>query len=229
MVFNENTAGYGGAASIISNDGFLWPVLTMYINYTLYFIRNHADTTGGALHIDDSGGCYLLPRCFFSFATPSHNYSIENASLVFINNSAGWEGSVLYGAELNKCLVYSGNDSNCNTCGKQIGNKNTMETFMNRSHITSEGNVSIISSLSDQVCFCNEHHDIVQNCSKGIAMTVELFPGQLFNIIIVGLGQGNHPGPLIILTQITDDSLILSPEVQLINSTCTTLYYRAYF
>ena len=230
IIFTENTADRGGAISITNDDGSSWAVLTMYTNFTLYFIRNHADIVGGALQVDDTYVCYLSPRCFFSFVTPLHNYSIENASLVFINNSAGQEGSVLYGGELNKCLVHSGNNSNCNTHSKQVDSKNAMETFMNKSHITSEGNVSDISSLTVQICLCNEHH--VQSCSfRGLSMTdgLYVYPGQLFNVTVVGLGQGNHSIPSRIMTRINDDSLTLSPAIQWINSKCTTLYYRAYF
>ena len=81
---------------------------------------------------------YFSSKCFISFATASSDYSIENASLIFINNSAGKEGTVLYGGELSKCLLYcSGNDTDCklNTHGKQI--HSAMEVFMNKSHIIS--------------------------------------------------------------------------------------------
>ena len=57
---------------------------------------------------------------------------------------------------------------------------------MNKSHIISEGNVSDISSTIVHICICNEHH--VQNCNvNDICVPGKLFPGQLFNVTIVGL------------------------------------------
>ena len=72
----------------------------MYTNYNLYFIWNHADTTGGALQVEHPTACYSSSECFISFATVSSDYSIENASLIFINNLAEQEGSVLYRGEM---------------------------------------------------------------------------------------------------------------------------------
>ena len=236
MIFTENTANYGGAIAF-NNGGLSRPLLTVYTNYTLYFIRNNADSLGGALQVDDLIICNLeSPECFFSFETASsNNYSIENPLFVFINNSAGKEGSVLYGGELNKCLIYyPGNDTDCNMHGKQIYSDNAMETFMNKSQIISEvGNVSDISSSTMQVCLCNKHHEPDCRMSALNELQLALFPGQLFNLTVVGLGQGNHPVPSIII--MTDQSpsyltvtVTLSPATQWINSTCTTVYYRAY-
>ena len=227
VIFTENTADNGGAISF-SNEG---PVLTVYTNYTLYFIRNNASYDGGVLLVDDPVVCNLSPECFLSFDTASsNNYSIENPLFVFINNSARGEGSVLYGGELNKCLIYyPGNDTDCNMHGKQIYSDNAMEMFMNKSQIISEvGNVSDISSPTVRICLCDEHH--VQNCSISDFNMPELFPGQLFNLTVVGLGQGNHPMPSTIMTQntVTDSSETLSPATQPIDSMCTTVYYRAY-
>ena len=223
-IFIGNTADQGGAISFV-NDG---AELMVYPDYTLYFIRNHADTAGGALEVDDPYACYFSPECFISFATASSN-SIENVSLVFVNNSAGQEGSVLYGGELNKCILYySGNDTNCN---KQVYSKNAAETFLNNiSHIISKGNVSDISSTTVRICLCDENN--VPNCSvNGFRVPNDLFPGQLFNVTLVGLGQGNHSMPSRILSQFIDDeslSVTITPAVQSINSTCTTVTYRAY-
>ena len=230
-IFTENTAHRGGAVHL-SNDDLSRPVLlTVYTNYTLYFIWNHADTTGGALQVEHPTACHSSTKCFISFATASSDYSNENASLIFINNSAGQEGTVLYGGELNNCLLYCpGNDTDCklNTHGKQI--HSAMEVFMNKSHIISEGNVSDISSTTVRICICDEHH--VQDCNvNDIGVPGKLFPGQLFNITIVGLGQGNHPVSSTIMTQIAIEenyNLTLIPATQWIDSTCTTLYYRAY-
>ena len=226
-IFTENTAYLGGAVDF---DGFMHSnMLTVYSNYTLYFIRNHADSFGGALQVNDSIACYLSPESFISFGNASSNKSIENASLVFINNSAGQEGSVLYGGELNRCLIYyPENDTDYHMHGKQVCSKYAMEMFMNKSHITSlaEGNVSDISSSTVQVCLCNEHYE--QDCSISYFNVPELFPGQLFNLTVVGLGQGNHPVPSTIMTHSIVISDSLSPAIQQINSMCTTIYYRVY-
>ena len=236
VVFTENTADRGGAIITSSNKSLSRPLLTAYTNYTLYFIRNNAYSLGGALQVDDPIACnFESLECFFSFQTASsNNYSIENPLLVFINNSAGKEGSVLYGGELNKCLIYyPGNDTDCNMHGKQIYSNNAMETFMNKSQIISEvGNVSSISSSTMRICLCNEHH--VQDCSSNYFKNIVLFPGQLFNVTIVGLGQGNHPVPSkVLVTEILEigehSTSALSPATQWINSICTTVNYRAYY
>ena len=72
-------------------------LLCILINSTLYF-----------MHMPLAVLCKLIPM--FAIYHPdafSHLPLRKNASLVlyFINNSAGWEGSVLYGGELNKCLM----------------------------------------------------------------------------------------------------------------------------
>ena len=221
-IFIENTASCGGAISITFNSQ-----LTLYPDYTSYFIRNHAGTTGGALQVDDPDACYFSPQCFISFATASSN-SIGNVSLVFVNNSAGQGGSVLYGGELDKCvLYYSGNDTNCNTHGKQVHSNQAAETFINISHIISHGNVSEISSSALRICFCNNS---VPDCDVTV-LEFEIFPGQLFNVTLVGLGQENHPVLSKIMTQkeyYNNEEYTLSPAIQSINATCTVVYYRSY-
>ena len=225
-LFAANEAYEGGAISFTAEPP--WSFLTLDPGCTLYFIGNYADTNGGALQVESASGCHLSPPCFISLeGAPSSNISL----LVFVNNSAGEEGSVVYGGELDRCVVYltTGNDSNCNTAGsKQVYSKNAAETFLNISSIISQGNTSNISSKTVRLCFCNEKS--VPNCSEHELAIQDLYPGQRFNITLVGLGEGNHPAPARIMTQLDDDtrSSTLSPSVQSIDASCTTIYYRFY-
>ena len=224
-IFIENTADQGGAISFDDFQSHQLSVLTLYPDYTLYFIRNHADTTGGALQVDEPGACYFSPQCFISFATALSD-SIGNISLVFVNNSAERGGSVLYfSGEFNICtLYYSGNDKNSNTHGKHV---QAAKVFRNISHIISQGTVSDIYSSTVHICFCDEN--FVPNCDLDSYEVPEpLFPGQHFNITLVGLGQKNNPVPSKIMTQVNNERFTINPVIQFIKANCTTIYYQFY-
>ena len=100
--FERNMANFGGAMCLRGNSKLiLKPKLNMH------FILNHANESGGALHFPDSQCTYgsLEPiACFIAIYSPYA--SADNISLCFVNNSADFTGSVLYGGDFDICRLY---------------------------------------------------------------------------------------------------------------------------
>ena len=68
----------------------------LIFNSEIYFVQNYANTTGGAIHVEDATSCQdsFVNPCFFSV-----NISLENVSLAFIINFAGTAGNECFGGQ----------------------------------------------------------------------------------------------------------------------------------
>ena len=190
--FERNMAYNGGAIALTNSKLMFKP------NLNIFFISNHANEAGGALHIEDSQ-CSLrssVPlECFMTIDGPS--ISTSNISLHFENNSADTTRSILYGGQLDQCRLYfkSTATNQSDICGSQARSysDNALEAFMNLSNITqNEDHVPIISSTAKKIKFCGD--DIPR---------LSLYPGQQFTISLIALGQANSPVPATVFLEKT--------------------------
>ena len=214
--------------------------LTMKQNITVTSSNNHAKMYGGFLmHIDSitnvqcrfykresKSSILALPMCFIQLEGLSlHNneylYSIHST-----DDSAGVDGSFIYGGLMDKCRVISRARQDKHIWNDQwdllwnIMMEHTIFDIQRRSHVT-----KAISSEAFVLCFCNSRQEY--NCSKQINMTV--YRGQKFSVSLLALSQGDF----IISTSV---SSILSPtarlelnqSVQALPEECTELKYNLY-
>ena len=154
VLFRSNTASLG-TALISAKNSLL--IITDYSN--IQFQNNRAINYGGVFYIDTEesyersaslqdiiqyrvqsvvGGSLITSRtaCFVHVEG-----SRSHARFIFINNTAGRGGDVLY-----EKLVALGYD----------GDWNCLLRFKNISNMSQQSGISLISSASSQVCLCNE-------------------------------------------------------------------------
>ena len=185
--FIDNTAYVGGAIFLSFNARVLF-----MSSLQMSFIRNHGNDSGGAIYVFD-GRCLLYASatdCFFSIV--GVDAIAANISLLFVNNSAGYTGSTLYGGQLNECRLWFINTSNENQCGITTYNgytDNALETFMNISTIQlQEKALKNISSNAQDIKLCRNNNVINTKDSE----IVRVYPGQEISIRLMSAGQAGN-------------------------------------
>ena len=150
-IFQNNSAYVGGGL-------MLWGSQSVHLlpHTTLKFLDNHADYMGGAIF---SSGIKIKLNddpCFYDITSPS---LIETVKMVFINNTARYGGSSLFGDGLDNCSTYD----------QVINVTNTEE------------DPSAVAGPVENVCFC-EQDKLQPNCSVNHIIIKKVFPGQDFTI-----------------------------------------------
>ena len=97
ITFTGNYAPYGGALYLdpYSNISITLPT-------TVYFINNTAFVSGGAIYVEDTQNQNNQPSCFFQVNSANHTLT---PSFIFEQNSAQLAGSVLYGGNIDNCIL----------------------------------------------------------------------------------------------------------------------------
>ena len=165
-VFKNNSAAIGGALQLT----FPGTHVHLLPHTTLLFVDNHADYVGGAIFYIGSGQQDL---CFYDIISPSLSETIK---MMFINNTAGYGGSSLYGDGLEQCSTYD----------QVINVTNTEE------------DPSAVAGAAYDVCFCKQDK-LQPNCSVNNQHhnIMNVFPGQDFTIrlaTVTYFTKGDAPG-----------------------------------
>ena len=187
-LFMNNSAFFGSGLYLTKDSvAYLDP------HTQLVFENNEAYFKGGAVYItqdklDSDHLCSL--QIFDPALTP---FSELETRIWFINNFALIAGDTVYGGNVDYCLAASPSAfflSNVTT----IGYGKFIFDFVSDFEGQPESN-SLISSDADRLCFCNEG---VKDCEK-LNETAFLYPGEVFRISVVGIGQrrGNTPANVI--------------------------------
>ena len=162
-IFQNNTASIGGALRLYKMES-----MNLLPHTTLLFADNHAKYVGGAIYSYEYG---QQDPCFYNITSPSQS---ETVKMVFINNTAGYGGSSLYGGGLEQCSTYD----------QVINVTNT------------EKEPSAVAGAASDVCFC-EQDKFQPNCYKRILIIPHVFPGQDFTIrlaTVTYFTKGDAPG-----------------------------------
>ena len=200
--FVDNAACVGGAMVLSSASIHFMPSLQMS------FIRNHADDVGGAIFVFD-GRCLFytsVTDCFFSIE--GHNAISANVLLDFVNNSAGYRGSTLYGGQLNECRLWFTNASRGDQCGSSAYGHidGGLETFMSISQIQLREKVlTNISSSAQDIKLCYSGSDATER-SETKFLT---YPGRKFNITLISVGQAGN-GVRAKIVSVLESSLMMN-------------------
>ena len=237
--FENNTAVNGGGMYLSDNSKLTLSSFTQNVS----FILNHAWSLGGALYIDDSQ-CSTLPiakdtECFLSFYGDKF-YTITKYLLLFLNNSAGYKGSILYGGQINKCRLrlIANVRLDDHECGNSVADyryrSGGLAVFMNVSRISESESTSSITSNTEQMKFCQLEGEKIALNDHTLLLYLNAYPGEEFNISLTTLDQIGSPVPTTVFIEkkyiyIPGDQYHLSPSRQSTNGHfCTNMTYKLY-
>ena len=182
------------------------------------FIENHAQRFGGALFVNEVNDYQVVYdvkqiRCYFQ----PLNYSTKiRATVFFVNNTADYAGSDLYGGWGDLCMIQDIFDYKLS-----IGNK-----FLNKMFTFTPNNInhSAISSNPTRVCVCEA---MIPECN--ITMhSISAYPGETIKLLAVSVGQRFGIVPSTVYARTEWSSKLEIPEVQHAQTTgrmCTNLTY----
>ena len=205
--FVNNKASYGGA---IFMDSFS----TIYFSTksNLSFINNIALLNGGAIFILEDALSLTPPNCFFQFGG---NVSSEiDAHMYFEGNYAAEAGSVLYGGNIDNCVLDCSHmpSQYYNTCTHSSGKMFNISTVIG-SH---DNSTSLISSDPTIVCYCNVSDPLV--CLDDVPTSMfHMYPGQKVKISFITRGQRNGIVPGIVYTWYVYNSAISNSPIKTSN------------
>ena len=192
----------------------------------LLFANNHALSVGGAIYTD------LTPQfpqltlpCFFQVLTEGQEEVLSTISVEFVNNTAGVAGSSLYGGYIDGCKGFY---------GLGTGGTGGMVAFRKIFHYNAS-NFSEVSSDPVNVCFCllTSANTLEPNCQNKTSW-VTVYPGELFHIPVVLVGQMNGTVPGVVHSSFTDvhgdstASLGSLQESQSVDIECTNVNFSIF-
>ena len=195
--FANNSAFHGGAIFLSSSS-----VLLLRPGTRLYFTNNSALGRGGAIFIEGNRNELFLYECHIQVYDPDlHSLSQLGIHMFFSNNTASEAGDAIYGGQIDTCqtlapsgfLVY-----NATSIGQLI--------FDNILQFEPQDTSSLISSDALYICFCI-NDTLIFDCSIR-EITVFHYPGEMFHILMIGLGQRNGTTPAVVFAHITSCSNI---------------------
>ena len=202
-VFYNNTGIDGGGLAMYDNS-----FLMLHEDSILNFTNNTARHRGGAIFVENSQ--LTLAPCFFQYYD---NIVPQSVKVIITENEADIAGTVLYGGDINKCLLFTPDE----TRGSESFNK----TF----DYSTQTGLSVISSEPTDVCFCNNNNTI--NCSQ-TQLTMKAYPGEEIDIFVVTVGQLNGVAPTILQIQ-PYNNMDASTNMELFNTSamkCTTIGFK---
>ena len=224
ILFKGNNATNGGALKFCDTS-----VVYIRNNTTVKFIENHAFKAGGAIYAQQQ--CLETARpCFFQPDVPDFTYVVDLPSMmqiIFINNTAGYAGSTLYGGAVDYCYTY--------LQFKSYGRASyfySSAIFDKVFNLDKQRGNTRISSDPYGVCLCNSSN--LPDCDTFKNVTHKKYPGQEFNVTVVAVGQryGVVPGIIeaILLknkTKVGSNTATIPEKysIQKAGYSCTTLSY----
>ena len=212
ITFVYNTAVRGGAQYFDVNSN-----ISLYQSVQVLFQFNYATEFGGAIYVADVLGSdqQLFPQqhlpfrseCFFHMLRKEQSLDLP---LVFVNNTAGVRGSVLYGGLLDKCTF----TSHRYTSALELFDMSTSQENDKMDHS--------ISSDPTQLCFCNMSK---VNCSV-LSQPKNIYPGQWFEVSAVAIDQSGSAVPALIHTKLHSSNLSATITYET-GENCTSRRYSA--
>ncbi len=219
VTFTSNTAQRGGAIYFQDETS-----LILRPGTNLSTSHNHATKYGGAIHKRDSitliqcsfdgnntNLISFLPQCFLQIDEIAN--SIISVSINSYNDSAGIDGSFLYGGQLSRCWMTPERIVPYTLLRKRVIN------------IESPGNTNeAITSEPYQLCFCENNEEL--DCSG--VKNVQTQRGQKFNITLIAFAQGGALTQAQVTAIVSPTGLQISQRTQNLPPYCTNVSYNFY-
>ena len=133
-----------------------------------------------------------------------------NITMKFINNTALEASDALYGGQIDLCFALA--PSQFLYHNKTLKGTLTFDSITDFSE--QSPSTSCVASDVEQICFC---FNGVHNCSIK-NLTISKYPGEEFNIFLIGIGQRDGTVPAVVQTQYNN--------YQKTESLCTNASYR---
>ena len=185
ILFENNSARVGGALKVCEAS-----LVFVHNGTHIRFINNSAQK-GGAIYVQQF--CTdTWPLCFVQVAISNEIPVVEFIKLMqveFINNTAATAGDALYGGDLDVCSTivpyYMNNtqQSNYYWYSKEIFLYGMFKFYQ-------KYGPSWISSNPRGVCFCNKS-DITSSVCTNTKNTIQRYPGEIFTVSVITVGQMN--------------------------------------
>ena len=186
-MFVNNSGSFGGGIALYDSSHLIFKE-----QMSVSFINNHASQSGGGIFTSQLVGADIPNTCFYEVIP--HN---ANVKLYFVNNTADISGDVLYGGNIDYCL-------------------NNYD-FHHLFNYTQQTGLSVVSSDSIQVCFCESER---QNCSiKSIKIIAIPGIGKNISLATVGSKQGLTQGVI----KLTDSTF--NVNIMRIDAACSNVTY----
>ena len=218
-----------GSTSIQENVGYngggmaLYQSAMNFLPHTIVsFTKNHATRAGGGIYINDETLTHTLPPCFFQLDSKiaQNHHLLNTVHIRMENNSAEYAGSDLFGGSIDNCYLF-----------KRFFAINSSFIFNKIFDFRYPQHDSYISSCPLGVCLCDKSNKPDCNISS---LNVEVFPGKMFEISAVVIGQRNGTVPGNVLSKFTKHivgapSLGSPQDIQAIHSMqCSPLRYEVF-
>ena len=235
--FTSNRARNGGAIQF-QYEG----TLTLKRNVTVTSSNNYASMYGGFLMYTDSITPYqcefrrndheqeaslILPICFMLFEGLGLDNNESLHSIYSTDDSAGFDGSFIYGGLLDKCKVFSPVQRELYLWTDQWDLLWTIIMERNMFNIQRTSNVTTkeISSEAYVLCFCESK--IKYDCTKQKSIIVH--KGQEFSVSLLALSQGDYATSTLVSSILNPTARLgLDQSVQAVHEVCTELKFNLY-
>ena len=166
-IIRNNSGTLGGGLMLRSNSDFV-----LFPNANVSFIDNRAER-GAGIYVDQQRVQAILYRlCFYQVAG---NPNSSNAVLYFSGNLATVTGDVVYGGDVDNCLLFYQS-----LVFPSIAYFNILFKYNNHSALRA------ISSDAIQLCFCDHEMPL---CNASNIITSSVYPGWHVNVSVVAIGQ----------------------------------------
>ena len=196
-----NNASSGGGLLLCKNG-----ILYFRANAMLNITGNNATHEGGGICVE-SQCLQTEPRCFYQLDNNIMTKSmIKDINVYVRKNTAGHAGNNLFGGLVDFCYLIDDDK-----LYQEGGNAslNLYNQIFNITENTAPNQVSSITSIPQQVCWCNKSTNVV-NCSRPIP-NEQVYPGQTFKVPVITVGQlfGHVPGTVTAEWIETDEKISL--------------------
>lgn len=213
---HHNNASSGGGILLCSNA-----IIFLQPHARLIITNNYAFHTGGGICVEER--CLIsLPECFYQLGLDAtvNPSLISSISIILANNTAKYAGHQLFGGSVDYCYLIDSPYHNQTT--------NSSLHIYNKIFHTSPHVPSFVSSPERKVCMCSGSTKD-SDCSR-YHMIPPVYPGEMFHIQVVLVGQLNGILPGTVIAKLMDNTegqyLDQSDHAQNTNSfNCTTLNY----
>ena len=234
VVFENNTSTTDGGALHLDESS----LLHFKSNTSIFFIKNKALQRGGAIYVEntkaDDNLYYLF--CFYELEDMM-KYPQTNVQLVFEGNLAGIAGDSLYGGRIDKCILFPTTSlANRNLLmDVEFKQKNIRTLILDPADVFESlfnftDKTPQISSDPFRICFCSNESEPDFALEQSIQK--EAYPGQMFYVEAVAVGQYNGTTPGVVLARaVTSNTTSILRQVHLAQESkrsCTRLQYTVF-
>ena len=229
VVFENNTSTTDGGALHLDESSLLY----FKANTSISFIKNKALQKGGAIYIENTKTNEYLHYtfCFFELENMM-KYRQANVQLVFEGNLAGIAGDALYGGRIDKCTLLLSTSLEKRSILEDVDLKEIVldpaDVFESLFNFTDKTpSYSLISSDPFRICFCSNESE--PDFAVEQSIHTEAYPGQMFYVEAVAVGQYNGTTPGVVLARaVASNTTSILREVHLAQESkrsCTRLEY----